>query len=169
MKRCKYTKTELESAVTKYIEDISRTRDVCEKVPTGKKDENGHEIYELVPVINDAGDVVRAVEYVLPPTVAGLCVKLGISLSTWENYVKRFPDVGEWFSVRRLRYLQEKILTDPKSVRGVIFDLENNFGMKQKTEVSVSPETAQALSENMSMAEKIKLIREAAGKLEEKE
>ena len=44
-----------------------------EQVNTGQKDGWGHWIYEIQEVTNDAGEPVKILEFVVPPTVGGLC------------------------------------------------------------------------------------------------
>ena len=68
----KYTKKSLKEAVERYFRSISRT------IPA--KDLAGHVIR------NDDGEDIMVTEYVVPPSISGLCLYLGIDRSTWQNY-----------------------------------------------------------------------------------
>lgn len=138
----KYTPKELERAVTRYFRSITRERVLTEKVPTGRKDNKGHMIYEDQPIINDLGKEVRILEYVVPPSVGDLCIFLKIHRSTWDNYCD--PDKNpEFFDTtthaRGLMhaYLERESLTrEGKDLKGVLFNLENNYGYREKVDVS---------------------------------
>lgn len=84
----KYTGRTLAKAVKRYFDSISRDAVVTEKKPTGQLDKYGHMIFEDVPVVNRLGETMTRVEFILPPTVGGLCVALGIHRSTWNDYGK---------------------------------------------------------------------------------
>lgn len=80
------TSKALRAAAEKYLDSISRTVEVTEQVPTGNLDDKGHMIMEEKAVVNDRGEVIRAREYLIPPTVVGLCLHLGIHRSTWARW-----------------------------------------------------------------------------------
>lgn len=164
MRPQKYNEKALFEAVKTYLLKISRTVPLTEQVKTGEKDKYGHVVCCDSPVYNELGEEVFTTEYIVPPTVGGLCVALDISLSTWEGYAKKYPKVADFFNTRRLAYLQEQVVTR-KNVRGILFDLENNFGQKEKTEISIAPETTAAIAETMSATEKLKLLKDAAALL----
>lgn len=152
----KYTKKGLEKAVDGYFASISR------KVRA--LDEDGEAVY------NDAGDSIWVTEYVRPPTVGGLCLYLGIDRSTWQNYADRklHPELAEITAYARVRmeaYLEEQLLTREKNVQGLIFNLQNNYGWREKREVELGGETRRAAAEGaqargMSIAEKMALLEE---------
>lgn len=144
----KYTKKGLETAVEGYFASIS-----------------GGEAWEA--------------EYKRPPTVSGLCLYLGIDRSTWQNYAdpKLHPELQEITAYAKMRmeaYLEEQLLTREKNVQGLIFNLQNNYGWREKREVELGGETRQAVADSaqarpMSIAEKVALLseqREALKKLE---
>lgn len=152
----KYSKKSLEQAVEGYFSSISRTVDV--------RDEDGGTVF------NDAGDPIRVVEYVRPPSVGGLCLYLGIDRSTWQNYADRtlHPELAEITAYARMRmetYLEEQLLTREKNVQGLIFNLQNNYGWREKREVELGGETRRTVAESaqvkpMSIAEKMALLEE---------
>ena len=51
----KYTPNTLKKAVNGYFDSISRLVPLTEKRNTGRKDSDGHVIYEEVPVLNRLG------------------------------------------------------------------------------------------------------------------
>ena len=73
----------LREMVEGYFASISREKIVCEAYNTGQKDGWGHFITEWRPVTNELGVYMREREYVIPPTVGGLCAYLRISRDTW--------------------------------------------------------------------------------------
>ncbi len=134
-----YTPQELERAVNKYFKSITRVVTVKEPVPTGEKDKYGHEIYKMVPVVNALGKEMTVTEYIVPPSVIDLSLFLGIHRSTWANYCNdpAYFDTTSWARGRMEAYLSRENLTRPgKDTKGVQFELENNYGYKQKVEVS---------------------------------
>ena len=93
----KYTPRTLRTAVDEYFRYHSRTVTLREQVNTGQKDGWGHWVFELRDVTNDAGDPVKVREFVVPPTVGGLCRHLGIHRSTWADYCdpEKHPELQE--------------------------------------------------------------------------
>lgn len=81
----KYTERTLRKAVEAYFDSITREVAMTEKVDTGRKDADGHKIFENVPVINKRGEQVKITEYLVPPTVGGLCEALGIHAAPGRN------------------------------------------------------------------------------------
>ena len=138
----KYTKRKLDEAVENYFKSISRQVTLTEKKPTGKKDKMGHEIYEDVPVKNALGQEMTVTEYLIPPSVLELSAFLGIHRSTWDNYCDHeqhpeFFDTTERAMGRIHAYLVRESLTrQGKDLKGVLFNLENNFGYKERIGIS---------------------------------
>lgn len=128
------TPEELLEAVEAYFGKISRTVDATEMVDTGERDGSGHRIFEPKVVQNDDGDVIRIVEFLIPPSITDLCLELGITRQTWVNYGNRegYLQVTEWAKARVESYLRRESLTRTKGLQGVIFNLEQNFKDEQK-------------------------------------
>lgn len=128
------TPEELEEAVEAYFDGITRTVNVVELVDSGRRDDNGHVVYEPVQIKNDNGELIRKTEYVLPPTVTDLCLCLGITRQTWANYSHRegYRRVTERAKTRMMGYLERELLTRTKGIQGVIFNLEHNHDWKEK-------------------------------------
>lgn len=161
----KYTKKTLGAAVEGYFASISHK---VQAVDGGKR-----------PLCNDAGEPIRVTEYIRPPTVSGLCLYLGIDRSTWQNYADRklhpeLADIAAYAKMRMEAYLEEQLLTREKNVQGLIFNLQNNYGWREKREVELGGETRRtvadgAQAQSMSIAEKVALLaeqREALSELE---
>lgn len=148
----------LERAIRDYFASISATRAVC--------DDNGREIR------NDQGRVIRRLQYLEPPTIAGLCLALNIDRRTWANYCDRekhpeFETVTAWAQAQMEAYLERELLTRQKGVQGIIFNLQNNYGWKNRQEVELGEKTRRAASAmNMTMEEKLAVIRQAAEAME---
>lgn len=138
----KYTPKTLKKAVERYFASITRQVTVTEPKATGQRDDKGHMIYENVPVLNTLGKEVVVTEYVVPPSVGDLSEFLGIHRSTWDNYCdkEKHPEFFDTTTRARGRihaYLERESLTrSGKDLKGVLFNLENNFGYKERVEVS---------------------------------
>lgn len=132
----------LEKAVEKYFKSITREVKLTESKPTGKKDKDGHMIYEQAEIINGLGKPVTVTEFIVPPSVFDLCEFLKISESTWNNYcdTQKHPEfLGTTTRTRgRMRaWNEQQLLTrSGKDLKGIIFNLENNYGYKERLDVS---------------------------------
>lgn len=137
-----YDADSLRKAVEKYFKTITRKVTVKEKVDTGKRDSSGHVIWELRPVVNQLGKELEITEYLVPPSVAGLCEFLGIHRSTWADYcdADKYPEFSDTTSHARGRMQgwREEQLVTRKDVKGIVFDLQNNYGYRERQSVEVS-------------------------------
>jgi hypothetical protein len=136
------TPDKLERAVERYFSSISREVAVTEAQDSGKRDEKGHVIYAWVPVLNDEGQEIHRREFVLPPTVTGLCRALGISRQTWCNYAadKAYAPVIERAKSVIMDWLEEQLLTRSKGVQGIMFALQNYDDWRSRTELEAGPQ-----------------------------
>jgi hypothetical protein len=87
-----------------------------------------------IPVTDRHGQVVK--EQVKPFTITGLALYLGTSRQTLLNY----EDKDEYFDTIRaaktkIESFVEESLWKPKIATGVMFNLKNNFGWVDKSEV----------------------------------
>lgn len=68
-------------------------------------------------------------------------------------------------------WLEEQLLTREKGVQGIIFNLQNNYGWRQKQEVELGDKTRKSIqTEGMSLQDKLAAIaaaRESIGELPE--
>lgn len=140
----RYTAKSLKQAVEEYFRSITRQVKVTEQVPTGKRDEKGHMIFEPKPVINDLGKEVWVTEYIVPPEMAALYDFLRIDKSTWSNYSdpEKHPemrDVTAWVYERMKAWNERELLTRPgKDIKGIVFNLENNYGYRERQSMEIS-------------------------------
>lgn len=147
-----YTPEKLERAVNKYFMSITRRVVRKETVPTGERDSKGRMICEQRPIINSLGREVEITEYLLPPSVADLCQSLGIHRSVWDSYCDHqthpeFTDITEQARERMRAWNERELLTRPgKDIRGVIYNLQTNYGCGgEKREMELGPGARRAL------------------------
>lgn len=148
--------------VRQYLDSISRTVEVTEQVATGEVDEKGRPLYERREVYNDRGEIIRTREYVIPPTITGICLHLGITPGTWKAWCDHqahpeLEEATEWVNGVLRAWNEEQLLTR-KDVKGVMFHLQNNYGYSQKVEVEAGPQTRQ--TQALTTQEKLALLQE---------
>lgn len=70
-----------------------------------------------------------------PYTITGLCIALDICRDTLSEYMKQdeFSDTIKKAKLKVENYLEKHLITDT-STSGIIFNLKNNFGWKDKQE-----------------------------------
>ena len=123
--------------------------------------------------LNENGEPAERRVYAEPPTLASLCLRLGIDPVTWRSYEdeEKNPDLApvcRYARMRILAYLNRELLTREKSVQGIVFNLQNSSGgfgewsTKDEQTVEVGDETRQALLSAMTLEEKLSAILEAA-------
>lgn len=168
----KYNKKTLTKAVDRYFAAITRVVPLTEKVDTGRRDGDGHKIYEDKPVLNSLGVQATVEEFIVPPTVGSLCMALGIHRSTWAEYCDHeehpeFKDITVAARERLRTYLEQQLLVR-KDVKGVIFDLQNNHGYTEKRQLDLSERATKAVSmATVPLSEKEALLREIARDFQE--
>lgn len=164
----KFTAAKLRKEVERYFDSISRTITVKEKQDSGERDKDGHVVWEFVDIINDLGEPLKKREFVIPPTVGGLCEFLGIHRSTWNDYCN--PELHPEFSDTTTRargsmraYLETELLTR-KDVKGVIFDLQNNYGYTDRKEIEIGSETKKLMAmQSMTTEAKEEILKQLIG------
>ena len=170
----KYTKKSLREAVERYFDSISRDVALTEKRPTDRRDSSGHVIYEVVPVTNKLGQQATVEEFVVPPTVGGLCEFLGIHRSTWAEWCDgdKYPEFSDT-TMRargRMRAWCESQLLIRKDVKGIIFNLQNNYDYRERREIELGPGAAKAAAAgSMTAAERLAILKEIAGEFDGKD
>ena len=158
------TSKALRTAAETYFDSISRTVEVTEMVPTGEMDSKGHAVLKPQKVKNDLGEVIRTREFLVPPTVVGLCLYLGVHRATWARWCDHqahpeLEEATEWVSAVLRAWNEEQLLTrGDKGVKGIMFNLQNNYGYAQKVEVEAGPQTRAAQS--LTTQEKLALLQE---------
>lgn len=161
----------LREAVEDYFASISRVREVMEERRTGARDKYGHFANEWVPVRNGKGEVMTEREFVLPPTAGGLCEHLGVSRETWSQYCgdPQFARTTTWAREQMKLYLERQLLTrEGKNLQGVIFSLQNNYGMSERKTVELGPQAIQTAAK-VGAAERDALLRKIAEELGDEE
>lgn len=133
----------LRDGIESYWRSISYERQAVVMVPTDDIDERGNVRHVAVALTVDEQGNIRmdgwgkpktSVCYLKEPSVAGLCLHLGISKQTWSTY-KSDPTLGkecERFLLRLEEYVAGKLDGNSvKNVQGAIFNLKNNFGWRE--------------------------------------
>lgn len=163
----KYTARALSKAVDAYFDSITREVEITERVDTGRRDGRGHRIFETRPVTNKLGQVVRTTEFVVPPSVKDLCDWLGINRSTWADYADpdRRPELADIVreACERMKAWNEReLITRPgKDVRGIIFNLQANYGYGARTEPAPAAQEDDPITR--SLKEAAHALAQAAG------
>lgn len=138
----RYSPKALKKGIREYFDSVSRTVTAREAVDSGKRDEKGHVIYDYIDIVNDAGEPIRYREYVVPPTITALCRFLGISRETWRKYME---DDGELGTAARgakeqiEEYLETQLYRE-KQVQGIMFNLQHNYGWKERRDLETRQE-----------------------------
>ncbi len=151
VKRRGYSAQSLRKGIDRYFASIRRTVIATEKVETGPK------TFEERPILSDTGEPIRCREYVVPPTLWGLCESLGITPAEWNRLCDReeHPELQD--AVQRaaglMREWREQALLTRKDVRGLIYHMQNRLGGLDELPVG---ETLQVLS----LAAKASLLEE---------
>ncbi len=169
----------LREAVDRYFASISRIVTLTERVPVmdGDRvatDEKGHTVYENREIINQLGEPVRVIEFAVPPTTQGLADYLGIHRSTWDNYCdpEKHPEFFDTTTRARGRlraYLEtESLSRSGKDLKGVLFNLQNNYGLRERKEIELGPTAARALASSaLSPEEREELLRSLTDEAED--
>lgn len=156
----------LEKAIGRYWGSISYERPVVVSTPTGEVTEQGEIKYKAQMLRLDENGVVSHTGVGRPltervflrePSVSGLCRHLGISKQTWSAYKadEALGFVCEGFLLDLEDHLADKLDGNKvKTVQGVIFNLKNNFGWRDKLDVTAGPsdQSVEAYLEKLSAA-----------------
>ena len=158
-------------AVDGYFQAITRERVLTEWVDGGERTNRGKVILVERQVLGIDGQPVMVLDYAVPPTMPALLLTIGVSKTAWGQYRQRegYDEVCADAKLRIEAYLAEQAVLRDKP-QGVLFTLENNYGWKSAKEVELGDKTRAALAMDMSMEEKMRLIREmaaAAGETDE--
>lgn len=159
------TAAALLKAVDKYFDKISGMVDVTEVVML--MDDDGHPVigkkgpvYVQQKVYDKKGNVRQRLQYYVPPSLAALCLDIGISQVTWAAYTDdaELGPVCEYAKLKVEAYLTEQVNIRDRP-QGVIFNLQNNYGWRERSEHTAK---IQDETDGISLIDKINLIREAA-------
>lgn len=139
----KYKPSELAAAVDLYFNSIRRERPATELRPTGEYTKNGMPKMERREILDGNGAPVLIEEWIVPPTITKLCLKLGISKVTWSEYSKKpkYASICEYAKEICRGYLEEELLTRDR-VDGIKFALQYAYDCKEKVEVETKTKDA---------------------------
>ena len=133
------TPNALRTEINKYFKSIRRVVEVTEWVPTGKLDDYGHPVLREKKVKNEYGDVIKRVDYKVPPQLTALRLALKVDRTTWGRYAsgevgktdaekEAYKRVCEDAKSECERWLRHEKLTRTKGLTGIIHELENHYG-----------------------------------------
>jgi len=131
----KYSEAEqLQKQVDHYFASITITEPVFDYVVTGQG-EDGKDIFDKVPRLNNAGEQVQRTSFFENPSILSMCRFIGVCRDTLCEYEKR-EDLAKTVKAAKARieeYLENQLYRKDQ-VTGIIFNLKNNFGWKDKSE-----------------------------------
>lgn len=141
----KYSVQAFRRGVNRYFAEISREKAIKEKIWTGRGDD-GKDIYEVRPVYNELGNEATVREYLVKPSIAGLCSHLSICRDTFNEYSRTegYSEICAAVKNEIESYLCSQ-LGNGKGDSGIIFNLTHNFGWKNRIEVDAGEETRKSL------------------------
>lgn len=177
-----YTAAGLERACEAYFNSISYQEPVMKKVPdtdedgVARLDDKGHILYRYEQITTADGKPAFETCWIEPPGIVALCLYLGIHRSTFDRYgslagsdaeSERFRNTVTRARGRVEAYLAAQ-LENRSAARGAIFNLQQNFGWKDRKEISLDEGTRRAMAaKSMSMEEKEALLREIGAEMPE--
>lgn len=139
----KFSKKKCRAAVDAYFRAISYDAPVMDKL--GKV------------LVNPDGDEIHVTRYAVPPSRIGLCLFLGIDRD--DLLRPEYSDIVRDVDMRIEGYLEQELLSRDKSVQGVIFSLQSNFGWdKQSDGIPV----CRVVPEAVPLSQREQLLREIA-------
>ncbi|KPU43022.1 hypothetical protein OXPF_34540 [Oxobacter pfennigii] len=127
----------IEKAIEYYFDSITKTELAFENILTGYEDEEKTKpIYNKIPLLNNAGEQIKTTIYFENPSILGMCAHMGIDRATLLRYEQEqeYCNTIKKAKEKIEKYLEEKLYRH-EQVTGIIFNLKNNFGWKDKTEV----------------------------------
>ena len=129
---------ELENAIEYYFNSITMDVPRVMTVQVGET-EDGKPILEERTLTNNAGEPIVDTEYIQRPSILGMCQHMGILSETLKEYEGYGEEYSQTITHARERIQAFKIdqLYTVKNPRGVMFDLNVNYGMVEKKEQDV--------------------------------
>ena len=110
------------------------------------------------------------IEYFQRPSVSGLCGYLHMHRDTFNEYSRHedYADICAAAKNEIEAYLCSQ-LGSGKGDSGIIFNLQNNFGWKQKQEVELGRDTRESMKHAATYHEKLAMLRADDGESEDDE
>ncbi len=181
--RKKYTSKAFRAAVDGYFRSITRRKRLIIAEPDLKESKTRGEFVPRKTIFGHPASVYRQPldgngrpmeidEYMIQPTITGLCTALGISKQTWSRYAreKGYRETVEDARLRIETHLQD-LLMEKNSARGAQFSLEYNFGWtdKKNADNDADEPTQDVGVGDMPLPDKLALLREMGLRLPEGE
>lgn len=170
MSEKKYTPKRFAETVSAYFDSITRTTPLIMTEPDlvpgavpgefkPRKEIFGRAAPKYVQPKTKDGQAAQTEEYIIQPTISGLCLYLGISHQTWARYAKEkgYSETVERARLRIETHLQDLLMLK-NSANGAKFSLEHNFGWGAAGSGAAQEETEPA--QELSIGEKMALLRE---------
>lgn len=141
-----YTPQQLEKRIQDYFDSITTTYPLFDSILIGK-DEEGKAIYDKTPRLNNKGEQLYGTTYHEHPSITGLANYLDIHRDTLHEYSTQasYSD-----TIKRAKQKMEKYLEDHlygNNVAGVIFNLKNNYGWKDRQEIDANINVTKGLED----------------------
>lgn len=166
----KHNAKSLRAGVEEYFSTLSYEAPAMISTPTGEVDQEGRLKFATRllclpgsgPGIQGAPVTVR--HWLRPPSLAGLCLHLGISRDTWASYAQdeRMAPVVELARAVMEDYWTAQL--EGKGAAGARFALSSNYGWRERHEVEMGPRSARVMTASaaaaMPMEEREALLRE---------
>ena len=132
-----YTPQQLEKGIQDYFNSITITYPVYDSRKVGE-DGEGKPIYEQIPRLNNNGKQIYKTDYHEHPSFTGLAIYLNVNKDTLTEYGNQ-ADYS--VTIKRAKQKIENYLEDHlygNNVTGIIFNLKNNYGWKDKQEIDTT-------------------------------
>lgn len=139
------TATALARAIDAYFKSITYEQVLTELYDTGERTNKGKPILAERELCDMDGRPIKVTKYAVAPTRQAICLALKISKDTWENYRDPaqsgiYPGFSEVCAAAELRieaYLAEQVTERRGNVNGIMFNLQNNYGWREKKDITV--------------------------------
>jgi transcriptional regulator with XRE-family HTH domain len=137
---------EFANKVQHYFDSITITELAWDYKVVGQ-DGEGKDIFDRVPRLNNAGEQIKITRYVENPSILKLCEHLGMTRETLCQYEKdpMFSDTIKKAKAKIEQYLEDQLYRKDQ-VTGIIFNLKNNFGWKDKQEIEATGKDGGAIT-----------------------
>lgn len=136
------TAADLEKAIKRYFDEITRFTVLKENYIAGYKDD-GEPIIQEREALNKLGEPVVYEEFLVKPSVIAMALRLGLtrtSLHVYRSYGEDFLDTITRACAKIEAYKVDQLDDKGKATNGIIFDLKNNHDYRDKQEIEQTVE-----------------------------